>query len=64
MENKQKMSKKMKLVIWGGIAAAVAIVFIAVATYISSKNYDKTWIGNTHGNVANRSIVASDGENF
>ena len=64
MENKQKMSKKMKLVIWGGIAAAVAIVFIAVATYISSKNYDKTWIGNTHGNIANRSIVASDGENF
>ncbi len=64
MENKQKMSKKMLGMILADVIAAVAIVSIALATYISSKNYDKTWIGNTHGNVANRSIVAEYGDNF
>lgn len=59
METKQNISKKMVGVILAGVAAAVVIVTIALATYISSQNYDKTWIGNSHGNVANRSVVAA-----
>ena len=58
MEKKQKMSKKTLYMIIAGAAAVILIVATALTTYISSQNYDKTWIGNTHSNVANRAVVA------
>lgn len=58
VEKKQKMSKKTLYMIIAGAAAVILIVATALTTYISSQNYDKTWIGNTHGNVANRAVVA------
>lgn len=58
------MSKKMLGMIIAGTIVGIAIISIAVATYISSKNYDKTWVGNTHGNIANRPTVAEYDGNF
>ena len=55
--NSQISSKKIKTAIIISAILAVVIIAVGVISFISSKNYDKTPIGNTHSNCANRSIV-------
>lgn len=62
--NKNNKISKKTVTIVSIAAAVVAIVVIALSSYLSAKNYDKTDIGNTHSNIANRSCVVQSENRF
>lgn len=66
MENISGLGKKAKIMIIAAVCLTVFVAAVGLITYFSGKNYDDTYIGNTHSNIANGglAVYTEDGTTY